>query len=101
LRRFELEFVRREVRLGSTFAIEAFQSAFAAFHAQYSLPPDRGVCAPDVFARVAELFAGTAAAAHQHSTRVMFEGVPIVVGIVAPGTIVFEGNVDETKMGDW
>jgi hypothetical protein len=100
-RRTELEFVRREVRLGSAFAIEAFQSAFAAFHAQYSLPPDRGVCAPDVFARVAELLAGTAAAAHQHSTRVMFEGVPIVVGIVAPGTIVFEGSVDETKMGDW
>ncbi len=79
----ELEFVRREVNLGSTFAIDAFE------------------CAPDVFARVAELFAGTAAAAHQHSTRVMFEGVPIVVGFVAPGTIVFEGNVDETKMGDW
>ncbi len=97
----ELEFVRREVNLGSTFAIDAFERAFAAFHAQYSLPPDRGVCAPDVFARVAELFAGTAAAAHQHSTRVMFEGVPIVVGFVAPGTIVFEGNVDETKMGDW
>ena len=96
-----VEFVRREVRIGSDFDADRFGEALASFRAQYSVMPERGVCAPDVFARAAELFAGSAAAAHRHSTRVRFAGIPIVAGVVAPGSIVFEGNVDETKMGDW
>ena len=96
-----MEFVRREVRLGPNFDERRFRDALASFRTQYSLLPQRGVCAPDVYARAAELFAGSAAAAHLHSTRVVFDGIPIVVGIIAPGTIVFEGSVDETKMGDW
>ncbi len=96
-----MEFVRREIRLGSDFDTKRFALALVTFRAQYNVMPDRGVCAPDVFARAAELFAGSPAAAHRHSTRVRFEGVPIVAGIVPPGTIVFEGTVDETTMGDW
>ena len=95
-----MEFVRREIRLGREFDAKRFAAALASFRAQYSLPPERGVCSPDVFARAAELFVG-ASAAHRHSTRIAYEGVPIVVGILPPGTIVFEGSVDETKMGDW
>ncbi|GAC1415099.1 MAG: hypothetical protein NVSMB5_03870 [Candidatus Velthaea sp.] len=30
-----------------------------------------------------------------------FEGIPLVSAIVEPGTIVFEGHVDEGRMGDW
>ncbi len=96
-----MEFVRREVRLRADFDLHLLNEALSSFRAQYSLPPERGVCAAAVFARVAELVLGSAAAAHRHSTRVVFEGVPIVAGVVAPGTIVFEGSVDETKMGDW
>ncbi len=96
-----IEFVRREVRLGSDFDRTTFDEALSQFRTQYSKMPDRGVCAPDVFARAAHLFAGSTAAAHQYSTRLQFAGIPIIVGIVAPGTIVFEGSVDETKMGDW
>jgi hypothetical protein len=30
-----------------------------------------------------------------------YDGVPVVSAILAPGTIVFEGEVDEERMGDW
>jgi hypothetical protein len=30
-----------------------------------------------------------------------YEGIPVSSAILAPGTIVFEGQVDEDRMGDW
>jgi hypothetical protein len=61
--------------------------------------PDRVLCAPDVLARFAELYAGSSDDAL--ARRLRFEGIPLESAIVAPGTIVFEGDVDEERMGDW
>jgi len=36
-----------------------------------------------------------------HSSRIAYQGIVLVCGIVAPGTIAFEGEVDEDRMGDW
>ncbi len=30
-----------------------------------------------------------------------YNGVPVASGVLAPGSIVFEGFVDEERMGDW
>ncbi len=35
------------------------------------------------------------------SLRLRFDGIPIESAIVGPGTLVFEGDVDEERMGDW
>jgi hypothetical protein len=52
-----------------------------------------------VLARYAALFGRSADDAHQR--RLRFEGIPIQSAIVSPGTLVFEGDVDEERMGDW
>jgi len=65
----------------------------------YGVAPLRIVCAPDVLQRAAALFARSGDAALSRELR--FEGIPLVSAIVAPGTIVFEGEVDEERMGDW
>jgi hypothetical protein len=65
----------------------------------YGVAPQRIVCAPDVLQRAAALFARGGDDALSRDLRV--EGVPLVSAIVAPGTIVFEGEVDEERMGDW
>lgn len=95
-----MERVRREVRLAGGFDEADFARAFASFRQTYNAAPLRAHCSPDVFARACELFARPADA-HRHATRLAFEGVPLTAGIVAPGTLVLEGEVDETQMGDW
>jgi hypothetical protein len=35
------------------------------------------------------------------SRRLRFEGIAVESAIVPPGTLVFEGDVDEERMGDW
>ncbi len=96
-----LETVRRETKIGESFTAEAFADAFAAFRRTYNVAPLRALCAPDVFARYCTLFERDAGAAHRHSTRARFEGVPLVTAVLAPGIVIFEGEVDEERMGDW
>jgi len=96
-----VEFVRWEVRVGGTFSRSAFERAFASFRKAYNVAPLRALCAPDVLARFCELYEPPAALAHGHSTRPAFDGVPLVAAVLAPGTVAFEGEVDEVRMGDW
>jgi hypothetical protein len=94
-----LERVRWTVRLGDGFDEDAFESAFAGFRRLYNVPPLRVLCAPDVLQRYAALFGRDADDAHRRSLR--FDGIGLSSAILAPGTIVFEGEVDDVKMGDW
>jgi hypothetical protein len=52
-----------------------------------------------VLVRFATLMARSSDDAMQRALR--YDGVPVVSAILAPGTIVFEGEVDEERMGDW
>jgi hypothetical protein len=61
--------------------------------------PERVLCAPDVLQRYAALYGRSADEAL--SRRLRFEGIPLESAIVRPGTLVFEGSVDEERMGDW
>jgi hypothetical protein len=99
--RSTLEVVRREFEIGTYFSAEAFGDAFAAFARTYNVAPLRALCAPDVFARYCALFERDPSAAHLHSTRSTFEGVPVHAAILPPGVVAFEGEVDEERMGDW
>ncbi len=57
------------------------------------------LCAPDVLQRYAALYGRSADDAL--SRRLRFEGIAVESAIVPPGTLVFEGDVDEERMGDW
>lgn len=61
--------------------------------------PERVLCAPDVLLRYAALYARSADDALER--RLRFEDVTLESAVVAPGTVVFEGRVDEERMGDW
>jgi hypothetical protein len=95
-----LERVRWTVSLGDRFDAPAFEDAFAGFRRLYHVRPERLLCAPDALARFASLFARSVEDAHAgHALR--YDGVPLQSAILKPGTIVFEGDVDEERMGDW
>lgn len=94
-----LEVVRREVRLGSSFSAAEFERAFRGFVQTYNVAPSVGCCAPDVLRRYCEVFERDADAA-VHRT-VSHRGVPLRAAVVAAGTVAFEGEVDEDRMGDW
>lgn len=96
-----LENVRREVHLGAGFSTGDFERAFRRFRELYNVKPHRVICAPDVLARYCTLYERSPEIALQHSVRIAYDGVPLVAAIVKPGTIVFEGEVDEERMGDW
>ena len=96
-----LERVRCEIVLGPAFTAEAFDDAFAAFRRLYNVAPWRALCAPDVLARYCDLHERRRTRIHQHSTRLFYRGVPLTAAILAPGTVAFEGEVDEERMGDW
>ncbi len=96
-----LENVRREELLGPSFSPTGFESAFRRFVELYNVRPTRVVCAPDVLQRYCALFERSAHVAHGHSVTLRYEGVPLVAAILPPGTIAFEGQVDEERMGDW
>jgi hypothetical protein len=96
-----MEFVRKEVQVGSTFSIEDFSRAFARFRELYNVPPKRLLCSPDVVARFCVLYERSADTALEYSARLVYEGVPLAAAILAPGTIALEGEVDEDRMGDW
>ncbi len=65
----------------------------------YNVGPARVLCAPDVLRRFAVLFVGGADDADRRTLR--YEGLQLAGAVLAPGTIVFEGEVDDVKMGDW
>ena len=96
-----MEFVRREALLGNTFTRDQFEGGFATFKQTYNVAPLRALCAPDVLARFCELYERRTEHVHQHSLRLHYQGVPLVAAVLAPGTIAFEGEVDEERMGDW
>jgi hypothetical protein len=85
--------------LGSTFGDQAFEDALGGFRRLYNVAPARVLCAPDVLVRFAALNGASSDDAHQRNF--WYDGLPVVSAILAPGTIVFEGEVDEERMGDW
>jgi hypothetical protein len=87
------------VALGDRFDEAGFERALAGFRRLYNVAPERVLCAPDVLGRFATLMGRSPDDAHQRSLR--YDGLPVVSAILAPGTIVFEGEVDEERMGDW
>jgi hypothetical protein len=91
--------VRREVRLGADFAAESFERAFDRFVQIYNVPPSIARCSPDVLTRFCRLFEAGDDAARRREVR--FRGVPIYAAVMPEGTIAFEGDVDEGRMGDW
>ena len=91
--------MRWTVTLGTNFDETAFETALAGFRRMYNVAPERVLCAPDVLGRFAALMGRSADDAHQRALR--YDGLPVVSAILAPGTIVFEGEVDEERMGDW
>ena len=93
--------VRREAKLGPRFGRAEFERGFATFKQTYNVAPVHALCAPDVLARFCELYGSAGDSVHQHSLRLQFDGVPLVAAILAPGTVAFEGDVDEERMGDW
>jgi hypothetical protein len=48
--------------------------------------------------RYCEIY-GTSGDAHRREVR--FDGLLITAAIMAPGTVAFEGEVDQDRMGDW
>lgn len=90
--------MRWTVALGAAFDERAFETALAGFRRLYNVAPERVLCAPDVLGRFATLTGRSDDALHRD---LRYDGVPVVSAILAPGTIVFEGEVDEERMGDW
>ena len=87
------------MRLGSNFAPESFERAFDRFVQIYNVPPSLARCSPDVLSRFCRLYESGDEAARKREVR--FRGVPIYAAVMAMGTIAFEGEVDEDRMGDW
>jgi hypothetical protein len=56
-------------------------------------------CSPDVLERYCRLFERGNEAAHRREVR--FRDVPVYAAVLPAGTVVFEGEVDEDRMGDW
>lgn len=85
--------------LRTAFDEADFDAALAGFRRLYNVAPNRILCAPDVLIRFAALHARSSEEALLRELR--HEGLPVVSAILAPGTVVFEGEVDEERMGDW
>ncbi len=85
--------------LGAAFDEADLARAFEGFRRLYNVAPERVLCAPDVLARVAALTARSADDALRRDLR--YGGVAVASAVLAPGTIVFEGEVDDVRMGDW
>jgi hypothetical protein len=94
-----LERVRWQVTLRPDFDEAAFEHAFTGFRRLYHVLPERVLCAPDVLQRYAALYGRSPDDAL--SRRLRFEGISIESAVLRPGTLVFEGDVDEERMGDW
>ena len=93
-----LEHVRREVRLGRHFSPEEFARAFRSFAQLYQTRPTAVLCSPDLLDRYCLLFERDGDA---HRRELRYEGVRVSAAVMPPGTVAFEGEVDEDRMGDW
>ena len=87
------------MRLGANFAPEAFERAFERFVQTYNVSPTVARCSPDVLERFCRLYEHGDEVARQREVR--FRNVPIHAAVLPAGTIAFEGEVDEDRMGDW
>jgi hypothetical protein len=85
--------------LPANFDQATFEDAFDGFRRLYHVRPERVLCAPDVLQRYALLYARSADDALSQTLRYL--GILLESAILRPGTIVFEGHVDEERMGDW
>jgi hypothetical protein len=95
-----LERVHWTVVLGERFDDAAFEHAFTGFRQLYHVRPKRVLCAPGVLTRYAYLYSRSIDDAHAGHV-LHFDGIPLESAILKPGTIIFEGEVDEEQMGDW
>lgn len=91
--------MRWTAELGAAFDEEQFARALARFRELYNVAPLRVLCAPDVLARFAELHARSGDDAFARDLR--HEGLRVTAAVLPPGTVVFEGEVDDVRMGDW
>ncbi|HTU71261.1 MAG TPA: hypothetical protein VMF11_13200 [Candidatus Baltobacteraceae bacterium] len=91
--------MRREVRLGSNFAPDAFERAFDRFVQTYNVMPELAHCSPDVLERYCRLFESGVDAPRRREVR--FRNIPLFAAVLPRGTIAFEGEVDPDRMGDW
>jgi len=96
---YPLERVRREIQLDPRFGADEFERAFDTFVQTYNVAPNVARCTPEVLDRYCRLFERLDDAARNREVR--FRGVPIYAAVLASGTIVLEGEVDEDRMGDW
>jgi hypothetical protein len=94
-----LERVRREIVLEARFGASEFVRAYESFVQTYNVAPHVARCSPDVLDRYCRLFELGDEAARQREVR--FRDVPVFAAILPSGTVVFEGEVDEDRMGDW
>lgn len=94
-----MERVRWTVALGTAFDEAGFAAALGGFRRLYNVAPERVLCAPDVLARFAALHARSGDDAFARDLR--HDGLAVSAAVLAPGTVVFEGHVDEERMGDW
>jgi hypothetical protein len=94
-----VERVRWTVALGAAFDEAGFAEALVGFRRLYNVAPERVLCAPDVLARFAALHARSGDDAFARDLR--HDGIAVSAAVLAPGTVVFEGEVDEERMGDW
>lgn len=85
--------------IGDAFDADAFDHAFDGFRRLYNVRPERVLCAPGVLSQYAVVYSRRSGDALTYDLR--HQGIPLVSAILAPGTIVFEGHVDEERMGDW
>jgi hypothetical protein len=93
-----LEHVRREVRLTRHFTPAEFERAFRSFQQLYQVRPTHVLCSPDVLDRFCEIYERPNEA---HRRELHFDGIRISAAIMPPGTVAFEGEVDQDRMGDW
>jgi hypothetical protein len=85
--------------LGRQFSAPEFERAFAGFQQLYHVRPLRVLCSPDVLERYCAIYERSVEIAHRGAIR--YEDVPVVAAVMPAGTIAFEGEVDEDRMGDW
>ena len=90
--------MRREVRLADGFSLDDFAVAFAGFIQLFGVRPTRALASIDAFFAYAALVAPRATLTE---LALQYEGVRIEAAVLAPGTLILEGEVDETRMGDW
>jgi hypothetical protein len=88
------------VRLGRGFSRADFERAFASFRELYNVRPAAVRCSPDVLDRYCVLFSHVRDAAFD-GAAIFYDGIPLAADVLPPGTIAFEGEVDEDRMGDW